>query len=187
MIFHRLRLINKNQRGFTLIEILVALAITGLITGGITGTIFQVITIEARTSNHMTAVRQVQNAGFWVSRDATMAQTVDLEWQGETPSGSKFPLKLTWTEWDNNEKYEVIYTLQNMIGGPKQLQRQHLTYDADGYEIGNETTILAQYIIPGVGQTRLDFTDGKLTLTVTATVERQSETRTYEVIPRPGM
>ncbi len=196
MIFHRLGLINKNQRGFTLIEILVALAITGLITGGITGTIFQVINGSARSSNHMTAVRQVQNAGYWLSHDGKMAQIVELA-EGpleENPVGTKFPLKLTWTDWDGTE-HQVIYTLE--VGGePKQLQRQYLTCAAGGSPMGDETTIVAQFIDvsidPDTGKprTNCDFTGGKLVFTVTAAVggdwQQASETRVYQVKPRPS-
>jgi len=74
MIFHRLGLINKNQRGVTLMGIIVAVAITGIIAGAATTTIFQVFSGNTRTSNHMTAVKQVQNAGYWISHDAQMAQ-----------------------------------------------------------------------------------------------------------------
>jgi len=68
--------INKNQRGFTVIELLVAIAISGLITSGLTLTIFQVFGGNARNSSEMTVVRQVQNAGHRVSRDTLMAQVV---------------------------------------------------------------------------------------------------------------
>jgi prepilin-type N-terminal cleavage/methylation domain-containing protein len=47
------RLIRKDQRGFTLVELLVAIAIAGLITGGITAAIMQVLNINHRASNHM--------------------------------------------------------------------------------------------------------------------------------------
>ena len=84
MMFHRLRLINKNQLGFTLIELVMAIAISGVITGAITGTIFQVIVGSARTNNHMIAVTQVQDAGYWLSHDAQMIQQapviVDERW-----------------------------------------------------------------------------------------------------------
>ncbi len=39
MMFHRLRLINKNQLGFTLIELVMAIAISTVITGAITSTL----------------------------------------------------------------------------------------------------------------------------------------------------
>lgn len=68
--------INKGQRGFTLVELLVAVAISGLITSGLTMSIFQVFDSNARNSSEMTVVRQVQNAGHWVSRDTLMAQAV---------------------------------------------------------------------------------------------------------------
>ncbi len=174
------RLIQRNQRGFTLIELIVALAITGFITGGITTTIFQVITIEARTSNHMTAVRQVQNAGFWVSRAATMAQYVDTNDDPGTPEVEVVIFK--WTDWSNNKENEVIYTLEGTDFSD--FWRNH---DENG---NTQRMRVAQYI--DSINCQLDPIDKrKLTLTVTATVgggrEEASETREYEVIPRPSI
>ena len=187
MIVHRLGVINKNQKGFTLVELAVALAITGLITGGITMTIFQVFDVNARTSNHMTAVRQVQNAGYWISRDAQMAQsTVITEVLG-------FPSTLTWTEYvAPSDEHQVVYTLL----ADNKLQREHYT-NRDINPDPNTTTFVAQYIDSDTTKTKCEFidTDGdtikdKLILIVTATVsgwpQEQSETRIYEVIPRPG-
>jgi len=72
----RLGLMHKGQGGFTLIELLVAIAISGLITSGLTLTIFQVFGGNARNSSEMTVVRQVQNAGHFISRDTLMAQVM---------------------------------------------------------------------------------------------------------------
>ncbi len=183
MILHRLGLINKNQRGFTLIELVIAIAITGIITGGITMTIFQVITGNIRTSNHMTAVRQVQSAGYWVSHDTQMAQLV------ESGASSGFPLTLTWTEWGSeNVTHQVTYTLED-----NKLWRGHVI--SDNSTVDNQTGIMAQYIDPATScnftDTDGDGIDDTLVLTVTATVgsgspQEQSETRVYEVIPRPS-
>ena len=47
-------------------------------------------------------------------------------------------------------------------------------------------SIAAEYIDPDVAKTRCDWDGEVLTFTVTATVGDESETRVYEVKPRPG-
>jgi prepilin-type N-terminal cleavage/methylation domain-containing protein len=171
------RLIHRSQRGFTLIELLIAIGITAIITGVLTASIMQVWTVSYRTRDRMTAVRQVQQAGFWVSPDVMTAQTV-------TPGGGPDPfLTLNWTV--NNNKYGIVYSLEG-TGTLKTLQRNY-------YVNSNldSTIVVAEYIDPD--QTRIrpgqacSFPHcGAYNFTVTATVGDQSETRTYEVKPRPG-
>ena len=185
MKFPKLSLINKGQKGFTLIELMIAIAIGGLIAGSVTMTIFQIVDSSGRTSNHMTAIRQVQSAGYWVSRDAQMAQQAPaiVEDSGELQS-----ITLDWTDWDGNV-YQVIYTLEDMsVGSLKELQRVE---DKDtGTGTITETTIVAEFIDPDPANTSCEYTNGKLTFTVTVQVgagsAAQIETRIYEVIPRPG-
>ncbi|MCK4369081.1 MAG: type II secretion system protein [Dehalococcoidales bacterium] len=172
---------NKNQRGFTLIELMIAIAIAGVITGATTITIFQVIDGSTHTSNHMTAVRQVQNAGYWVSHDTQMAQDVDT---GNDPLGTGFPLILTWTEWDSSDEYWIVYRIVD-----NSLRRdEYINREPDGDPDG---TLVFEYIIntdPDTGElkTYCEFPDGVLVFTVTATVQEQSETRVYEILPRPS-
>lgn len=130
MIFRRLRLLNKNQLGFTLIELLLVLAITGAVTSATTATIFQVFDGNTRSSNHMEAIRQAQNAGYWVSRDAKMAQVIQI---GDNPSTTELELvRLSWTEWDNTA-HQATYTLQDT----------ELWRDYDG-----QSSCVAKYIDP---------------------------------------
>ena len=55
--------LHKDQRGLTIIELLVVIVLTALITTAITTTFFQVFNMNIRTTNHMSALSQVQQAG----------------------------------------------------------------------------------------------------------------------------
>jgi prepilin-type N-terminal cleavage/methylation domain-containing protein len=152
----------------------VALAITGLLASGLGMTIFQIFSGNAQSSNQMTVVRQVQNAGYWISQDTLMALLV-------TPSGATgFPLTLTWAEFGVDEdEHQVVYTL---VGD--QLKREHYTNRTINPD-PDATTFIAQYI----DSISCQFAGGELTLTVSASVggyRPASETRTYEVVPRPS-
>jgi prepilin-type N-terminal cleavage/methylation domain-containing protein len=166
----KMKKLKKSERGFTLIELLIAIAITGIIAGAITGAVFQVFSINTRTTNRMAAVSQVQNAGFWVSPDVQMAQNV-------TPGGCpNCLLTLSWTDWEGDE-HEVIYTLEDMSGGVQKLQRSHSVNGGDP-----TVTRVAEYINPA--GTSCVWADGELTFTVTATVGGESETRVYLIEQR---
>ena len=167
MTFPGLRFIHKDQRGFTLVEMLVVVVLIGLISTGITAAIIQVLTINTRASNHMIAVRQVQQAGKEVSKDTLQAQNVTLG------GGSGFPLTLAWTDWEGAPN-QVTYN----ITSDNELQRSH---NVDGVRV------IAQYI---ADQTSCGWDGSVLTFNVTATVGNGPyeaiETRVYEIEPRPG-
>ena len=176
-----LKLVNNNQKGFTMIEVVIAIAITAIITGGIIMTIFQVFDGNTRSSNHMIAVRQVQNAGYWVSHDTLMALSVE-----PTADPDGLPLTLTWTDW-NGDEHEVVYTLL----ADNELQREHyINYDPVTNPDPDSTIFVAEYINPDPAKTNCQFTSGELIMTVTATVgsgsQESSETRVYRILPRPS-
>ncbi len=126
----------------------------------------------------MTAVTQVQSAGYWVSHDAQMAQSVN------TPAPDGFPFTLSWVGWSGNTTYEVVYSSENMTSSSlKNLQR---SYSVNGTV--QETGYVAQYV--DLATTSANFTGGELIFTVTATFgsgsQAKSETRVYKVVPRPS-
>jgi len=170
MTFRRLGQMNKNQRGLTLIEVLIVIAITGIIIGGITTAIFQVFDVSARSTAHMTAVKEVENAVHWVIRDAQVAQSVNAT----APSG--FPLTLTWVEW-NNTSNNVTYSVQN-----GQLQR---SYSVNGGQ--PSTTVVIPHLNPDSQMTNCQFSSGVLAFKITAATDGSSpasETRSFKVVPR---
>lgn len=65
----------KGQKGFTLPELLITVAITGLIVSFLGAAIYQIITVTEYGNDKMTAMHELQNAGHWVSLDGQMAKT----------------------------------------------------------------------------------------------------------------
>jgi Tfp pilus assembly protein PilE len=101
------RLLHKDQKGLTLLELLIGIALTALVTTGITMSIFQTFTGSARSANHMIAIRQVQEAGYWVSLYTYMAQGTEIT------GDSGFPLTLEWIDFDSGESHEVVFSLDS--------------------------------------------------------------------------
>jgi type II secretory pathway pseudopilin PulG len=161
------------QVGFSLVELVMALGVTAILSTGIIFAIRQVFDTNARSSNHMVAIRQVQNVGYWVSRDSQMAQSV---------SGNATHLVLGWTDWLGGA-YQVTY-IREGAAGSYNIRRM---YSASGNSTGNSTNILVGQHIESVTWV---FPPGDLNLSVKATMgtgsTASSETRTYSVKTRPG-
>jgi prepilin-type N-terminal cleavage/methylation domain-containing protein len=164
----KLRVVDK-QKGFTLIEMIAVIAIGGLILSAAAVTISQLFIINAQNTARMKAVKQVESAIHWVSRDVQTAQTVKTD----VPETL---LTLTWVEWNNPEnEVQVTYTLNN-----GDLRRNHSV---------SGQTIVAHHIESALVAPK-PYTGSKLNFTITATLgglRSASETRVVEIIPRPSL
>ena len=127
----------SNQKGFTLVEVLVVLTITSLIVGVIASIAVQLFVRSGDSSDRMTVYQEVQNAGLWVKRDAVKAQDVMLD-DPQTPA-SEF-ITLYWTDWDINS-YRVAYTLEDVPGGLKELKRSYFVPDGDDWLLQSSTSV----------------------------------------------
>jgi prepilin-type N-terminal cleavage/methylation domain-containing protein len=143
-----------SQAGFTLVETMTALAITGIISLGAAVASIQIINQTTRDSNYTVASRQTVNALNWISRDALMAQAV--EGCGNFPETGALVFK--WKGWDNNA-CTANYTVEN-----GELRRVY----SDG--AGNADTFIAGYINSDQGRTWCTSSNGTITVSITASV-----------------
>ena len=97
------------QKGFTLIELLIALALSAIIVLFLGNTISQVIIINAQNKNLVTAQRQVQQVGFYLSKDGQQARTVTI---GNSPAGTGFPVVYDWIDL-NGARHQVTFNLSS--------------------------------------------------------------------------
>ena len=124
-----------NQKGFTLIELVVALAILGIVVVGIVTSIFQIMQGRAQIAGKSVALADIDNAAHWVTRDIVMGQSTDLE-DDAPPTGN---MTMTWndlTGWAEAEEsisHSVVY-----IHSGTQLLRE--------YDSANNTTIVGRHL-----------------------------------------
>jgi prepilin-type N-terminal cleavage/methylation domain-containing protein len=172
--------LHKDQRGFSILELVIVILLTGIITTAITTTFFQVFNMNTRTANHMIAVSQVQQAGKIVSEDMLEAQPDKID---DNPATGEF-LILGWTAQNSTEVHSVTYTLEY-----GELWREE-TIETIGDDPVTTSVRVAEYIDPDQTSCAWDSGVGVLTFTVTATVGKgtvheESEQRVYRIKPRP--
>ena len=164
----------KSGKGFTLIEMVVALAITGIISLGAASATYHVMINGGRNADAVAASQYALNAVHWISRDVQMSQEVSTE------GASGFPLTLQWVTWDNSE-HEIVYSIEDGT-----LTRW---YSIGGVE--ESEVVVAQYIDTDTEMTSCVFSSGVLTLKITATVgeglHAVSVGKVREIVPRPGL
>ena len=118
----------------------------------------------------MQVVQSVENAGFWISRDALSAQEALADGHS---------LVLDWEDWAGNI-YQVSYDLVN-----GNLQRSaYIEFWENGVLIdtSNSLSTIARSIDENTNYT---FEDGKLTCSITSTIGPTSENRVYQINLRP--
>jgi prepilin-type N-terminal cleavage/methylation domain-containing protein len=64
----------NTQHGFTLVELLVALAILSVITGLLVGIVYQLLTIPRWGKAQLAVDQDFRNAGLWLMRDGNESQ-----------------------------------------------------------------------------------------------------------------
>lgn len=63
----------KSERGFTLVELAMATALTGLIVSFLGTSLYQMLTVTEYGNDRLTAMHELQNAAYWFQRDGQAA------------------------------------------------------------------------------------------------------------------
>jgi len=154
-----------------MIEVLVVIAIMAVIIGPLARATTTLLKNSEQAIEQNAVLPQVQNAGFWISRDVQMARNVTAS----DPSG--FPLSLDIpVDTDANNDYRIDY----FFDGNK-LKRQ--VYDSLQTLVSE--TLIADYIdTDNTTFSTLDPDAGLYKLTVRASRDGTGVTRSYEVEQR---
>ncbi len=172
MSFHR------NQAGYTLIEMLAVVVITGIIGLGAAIANAQVMTQTGKNNDYTTANRQVLNAIYWMSLDAQMMQSEPAGW-ATFPGTSLIFSYLTW----DNDAIQVEYSVDNGT-----LRRSYTVNGGTPQEF-----LIAQYLNDDASSTNCTWDDasGELTLNITGSVGAGSHiinvTKQKTITSRPLM
>ena len=167
------------EKGFTLLETVIAIALIAVATGSAGAATFQIFKNTERNNNYITAVRQVHNAGYWISRDTQMAQSVTTE--------PDF-LTLSWTEDVTGDPiyHSVTYSFEALTDGIGKLKRNHVSSAG-----ADEETLVAQYIYYDPNDvddtSKASYQSPVLTVQLTALLEGTLETREYKIKHRPNL
>jgi len=134
--------------------------------------IHQILTGTTQTTNHNNAINEVRTAEHWISRDARMAKPGNVVVNNDPAEPTLLQI-LLWLDEDGSSTSTITYTLQD---GTLQRDRD----DQQTFLAGN---IRAKE--EGVTWCQWNESTQVLTVTITAEVFTESETRTFEVRARP--
>ncbi|MBI2934331.1 MAG: hypothetical protein HYY29_02050 [Chloroflexi bacterium] len=169
------------EKGYAIVEVMITMVITAVIVPAVVMTVLQAMRIGERNNSYITAQSQVQNAGFWITRDGAMAQTI-LNDDPETPT-VEF-ITLVWTNWESGYTHRIAYLLQDSSGGLKKLVRQETVRNADGVQTADFSTRVADYLVAGP---TFSSTGQLWILAVTADFGSRTASAEYEVYPRVNL
>ena len=112
------------QRGFTLLEILVSMAVIGLLAVPMVGAIGQTIFRTDENNTRIRALVSMENAGRRLAADVRIAQDTDL-----ATSTSDTTLALSWTDWADASQYDE-YSASGVV-----YKRYRVTYSLNGTDL----------------------------------------------------
>ena len=168
------------QRGFALIELLLALAITGILGTGAAVTISQLFQNNTRNNDYLSAVIKIETAGNYISKDVQTAEEI----QATGLSGSNFVI-LYWNERSTVQgtitvSHVITYYFSGVSNHVGKLMRNHWSSS------GTDTdTLITERIYFNASDpdnsSKAEYNDPALTVRLKSVVGNESEVREYTI------
>lgn len=159
----------KQQRGFTLIELTLGLAIVGAVVMTIGMTITTLLLNYQQPVTREVLLHQVHNAGYQMTRDINMSNNVTLS----DPNGFPFIVNIP-VDQDQNNDYHVDYLLDG-----DNLKRQQF----DSSDNLTAESMIAQYV--DTGNTTFESPwEGLYKFTIKVSLDEETVTVSYEMKQR---
>jgi prepilin-type N-terminal cleavage/methylation domain-containing protein len=166
--------IRQGEKGFTLVEMLIVTVLVVIIVGAAAAAIISIERFSPVTNDMAVAFRQVQNAGYWISQDVTMATHAGVQINGQLPT-------IIRSDWDNAQQQFVTHNIQYIFNQQAQtLIRSDNGVSMQVSESINTNDTKFEDITPNPqGSNKKEYR-----FTVRATVNNADITRIYYVSPR---
>jgi prepilin-type N-terminal cleavage/methylation domain-containing protein len=180
---------NKNgQGGFSLVEMVVAIAISAIVLAGTVLVLRAMLVSTADSTDKSLARLEVQYANFWIGDDVVQAQTVGIG----NLSSIRYPepfLVLTFNPWPYGQPVTVEYSVEEMKD--KMDNNLWRLYRMVYKTLQPETSVVAEDLDPSLTTCyQKKSSDGTpldvLVLQVASVVDNKTASGSYEISPRIG-
>ncbi len=156
----------QRQRGFTLIEMVLGLAIAGVVVMTIGMTITTLLLNYKQPGIQQTLLQQVQNAGYQMPRDVQMSSSMTLGDSNGFPVTINIPV-----DQEENNNYEVKYLFESNT-----LKRQQFDSSANL----TAENVITQYV--DTDNTTFESPlEGLYKLTIRVSLDEETVTAFYEM------
>ena len=135
-----------SQPGFTMVELVVAVAISAVILVGIGAGLRAILVSSANSTNHALAMSEVQKVASWIGDDVVQAQEVDIR----NITDPLYFLSLRWDTGSAEGGKLVYYSVGNMTDKQnRNLWRLYRTEDPLNLDLDKRLqTVVAEYLQP---------------------------------------
>jgi prepilin-type N-terminal cleavage/methylation domain-containing protein len=119
----------KGQKGLTLVELIIAIAISGVIVSFLGTAIYQIMTVTEYGNDRLTAMHELQNAAHWFNLDGQRATTASVN--GELlltiSESSSITYSLTGTELRRTSGGTYMTLARNITSADFSLENRVIT------------------------------------------------------------